>query len=59
MPLAMMTGQSIRAKAYVSQTIVLVRTMKSMNRLRSPTLRSFQLLYTWGINVTLVRNAPK
>lgn len=59
MPLAMMTGHSIRAKAYVSHTKVLRSTIHNMSKLMSPALRNFHVRYTWGINVTLVRNAPK
>ncbi len=59
MPLAIITGQSINANAYVSQTNVLNKTMHNISKLMSPAFFNFHVRYTWGINVTLVRNAPK
>ena len=57
-PLQMITGHKLSATPYTSHTIVLMNTISIIIKLKSPALRVFQVLYTCGKNVTLLRNAP-
>jgi hypothetical protein len=57
--LAEITGPLLMANAYTNQTIVLVRTIKIIQILRSPTLFDCQDLYTCGKKVIEVKNDPK
>ena len=57
--LQMITGQSVNANAYTNHTTVLVKTIKSIVRLRSPALLVCQVLYTCGINVMQLKKLPR
>jgi len=52
------TGHNMRFTPYTNQTSVLVKTIKIMAMLKSPTLFDFHALITWGIKVILLRKAP-
>ena len=53
------TGPMLLATPYTIQTRVLVKTIRIMVKLRSPTLFVFQALYTCGKKVMALKKLPK